>query len=540
MYAAAPTIQERGPLSELKSRGAPPATQAFVRRSSGLVRQISAGDALVGNILLVNLVAAAATLAVVPFTFPGASMPLAVLLAMIPALALATIYVLFGMAMPRSGGEYVYVSRALHPAIGFAANFSFVGWNVIFGGLLANWISTVYLSSFFASLGWQGGADFVSHKGVAFLIGLVAVLATALVVVPGVRFAMRLMKGLFYAGMAGLVVTLVVVAVRGHDAFVRAVDRQGSYDGILSAAKTAGFRQPTGWTQFTPTIEAVALISLATLFVMFSSYAGGEVRNARRSVPVAIYGAAVLGGLAILLMALTASGVWGNEFIAASNYLSANAPEKYTLDASPSFAFLAGLAGGDLVVVIANLGFICLILGNMIFGWVTLSRCLFAWSFDRIMPRALSRVSPRTHTPVAALATLFVAFIAALAWYTIKGNVAVLGGATMGFISTFLTVSLAAIVFPYARREIYRGSPADRSVLGIPLLTLAGAATFVMLAAMMYAFLSNDTFGANGGQGLLFFGGLWVIGLIVFLVARTVQMRQGVPFDVAFRELPSE
>src|SRR4051794_7271060 len=78
-----------------------PETKEFVRRSSGLVRDISGRDALIGNMLLLNLVAAAATLLLIPFTFPGASLPLVIVLALIPSLAISAVYVLFGIVMPR-------------------------------------------------------------------------------------------------------------------------------------------------------------------------------------------------------------------------------------------------------------------------------------------------------------------------------------------------------------------------------------------------------------------------------------------------------
>jgi hypothetical protein len=95
-------------------------------------------------------------------------------------------------------------------------------------------------------------------------------------------------------------------------------------------------------------------------------------------------------------------------------------------------------------------------------------------------------------------------------------------------------------VFPYVRRSLYEESPVKPKVLGLPLLTVAGAATLAMFAVMIYGFLTNDVFGANVPEGLAFFVGLWVVGLALFLLARSVRSRQGVPMDVALRELPPE
>lgn len=510
--------------------------QGFVRRSMGLVKQISSADAVIGNILLVNFVAAVATLVVVPFTFPGANLPLAVLLAMLPALALGTVYVLFAVAMPRSGGEYVYVSRILSPGIGFAANFSFIGWNILFGGLLVNQFATVYLSGFFDSLGWSAGVAAMSHTWVVLLVGVVLIAVTTVPVIIGTRFAMRLMKGFFYAGAVLLLVTLAVLTFAGHDTFVAAVDEQASYTGILDAARQAGFQSRPD--AFTPTVQAVALISLATMFVMCSTYTTGEVQDVRRSVPVAVFGSALVGGAVILVMAVIAGNVWSTDFLAASNYLAEVDPDSYPLAQAPSFAYLAGLTHpGWLFATAVNVSFLCLIVGNLIFATATMSRCFAAWSFDRIMPRGLAAVSARRRTPVNALLAFGVCSVLALVYYTFDGDVTFLAGATLGFIATFLTVSLAAVVFPYRRPQMYRGSAADIKVLGMPLIVIAGVASSLMLGAMVYAFLTNDAFGANGLTGLLFFAGFWVLGLVVFAVAKQIQRRRGLPVELMFKEL---
>ena len=77
-------------------------------------------------------------------------------------------------------------------------------------------------------------------------------------------------------------------------------------------------------------------------------------------------------------------------------------------------------------------------------------------------------------------------------------------------------------------------------VLGIPVISIAGVVTFVLFGILIYGFLENSVFGANSTKDLFFFGGLWVVGLIGYGIARWVRHSQGVPLEAAFKELPRE
>ncbi|WP_028921948.1 APC family permease [Pseudonocardia acaciae] len=503
-----------------------------------MIRNISALDSLVGNILIVNFVASVATLVVVPYTFPGANVTLAVVLSMVPSMALATVYVLFTLVMPRSGGEYVFVSRVFHPVVGFAANFSFICWNILFGGLLANQFSTVYLGSFFSAVGWRPALAVTSEKWFVLLVGVLLIALTTIPAIAGTKLAMRLTKWSFFIGVTLLFGVLAVLAFAGRRAFVAAVDEKASFTGILDSARAAGF--VPAQSGLAPTLQAVALISLATLFVSCATYATDEVEDVKRSMPRAVYGAALIGGAVMAVMAFIAERAWGSEFLAASNYLAEVAPDRYPLDSPPSFAYLAILTEHNWLFAVAiNVSFLSLIVGNMVFATLTMSRCFVVWSFDRITPRQLARVDARRRTPVNALVAFGVLSLLSLFYYTFGGSVTFLAGTTLGFIATFLTVAAAGIVLPFWKKDLYRGSAGDIRFLGIPVIVIAGAASLVMLGAMVYAFLTNDALGANGLSGLLFLGGLWVLGALIFLVARAVQRRRGVPFDATFRELPT-
>lgn len=526
-----------------------PTPPVFVRRSSGLVREVSAGNAWVGNMLIANLMIGAVTLLLVPYSFPGANIEGAILLSAIPAVFLATVYVLFGIAMPRSGGDYVYISRTLHPAVGFAANFSFFGWNCIWIGVYANWAVTVGLKGALASLavatgdkGWTDAANWVAKSGVTFLLASVVLAAVTVVCVMGLRTALRAQKIMFAVALVGVLVAILAVFFTSRASFAHGLAEQGtSFNGVLDAARKAGFETPSSWTQVGPTILAVGLVSLLTLFVMYSAYYAGELKDVKRSVPISVYGALGTVVVVFLVMAIAATSTWGHEFIASINTLWYSAPAKYPLASSPDYNYLEAVGNKSLLfTAIIGIGFIVYPAASLIANFVVNSRCLFAWAFDRVLPQKVAYVSPRTHSPVLAIIVVAVLGEVSLAAYTFFGSVKFLGGTTMGYISTFATTALAAVVFPYVRKALYEQSPVKPKLFGLPLLTVAGAGTLAMFAVMIYGFLTNDVFGANVPEGLAFFVGLWIVGLAIFLAARTVRMRQGLPMDVALRELPPE
>lgn len=521
------------------------APKMYVRRSSGLVREISGHNALVGSLVCFNFAIAAITLVSLPWLFPGTNLPVAVLLSLIPAAFLGGVYVLFGIAMPRSGGDYVFISRSLHPSIGLAANMSATAWNLIILGVYANWVSTVGLSGMFASIGLSSGnhtmtswASSLSGHGWAFGVGTVVILVIGGVLLH-LRGALRIQKILFYAGMAGILIALVVVGLTSHATFVHNLNHYTSYAGFMHAASHAGYAPTAG--SIKQTILSVAFLCLSTLFVMYAVYTGGEVRDVRKSIPFAIFGTVIVGGLVFFLMALAAVHTWGTNFLAAAWTLNGTA--HYPFASAPYFNFLASIANSNIVlVVIMNLAFVCILMASMIFTAIAATRCLFAWSFDRLLPEKVASVNDRTHSPVNATIICVVAAEAALYFYTYHGGISFIGGATMGWISAFATTCVAAVAVPWLRKSLFQTFPESvrRTWLGVPVIALCGAPAFALLAVMIYAFLSNSVFGANSGTDLIFFLGFWVLGFVMFWVMRAYRISQGVPFDVAMATLPPE
>src|ERR671928_401577 len=104
----------------------------FVRKATGLVRGWSVRDAFIYSVFAINLI----TLGLYIFSFgpfiPKGSLLWAVLLAGAYLVFQAITYASLIAAMPRAGGDYVWMSRVLGGGIGFvlaACGWWFILWH---------------------------------------------------------------------------------------------------------------------------------------------------------------------------------------------------------------------------------------------------------------------------------------------------------------------------------------------------------------------------------------------------------------------------
>ena len=103
----------------------PPNQELFVRQSTGLVREASAIDAAIFNAVFSAPVGA--TLAWGVFfalaAFPGSDLVTATLIAFVLNIPVLIMMSLLAASMPRTGGDYVWVSRILSPPLAVVSNF---------------------------------------------------------------------------------------------------------------------------------------------------------------------------------------------------------------------------------------------------------------------------------------------------------------------------------------------------------------------------------------------------------------------------------
>ena len=102
---------------------------------------------------------------------------------------------------------------------------------------------------------------------------------------------------------------------------------------------------------------------------------------------------------------------------------------------------------------------------------------------------------------------------------------------------------IAATILPFWKKDIYDASPVARfKVLGLPLISVAGAISTIFLGWVLYLWLSNALYGIGVGNvnSILFLGALYGAAAVLYIVARLVRRMQGVDLDAIHAQIPAE
>jgi amino acid transporter len=531
---------------------APAAGSAFyTRQATGLVREISFGSNIALNVSFISLPLAVLLATQAPFAFPGANpfwvTVFCALLCVFPVL----MYGLFMAVMPRSGGDYVFVSRTLHPWVGFAANFNITAWYLLVIAYFGYLLAPFGFSSAFTTLGVAAdsstfvkwGATLGTSKTWGFAIGAVTLILVAALMSMSLRRALQIYKVLFAISLVGIVLSIFLLLIHGRGDFTSSVGRfGGNYDKIIADAHKAGYSGGATFS-FKNTILAMPLAFASFGYAIVTTYAGGEVRSARtRGIRAMLSSLAISAVLVAILMAL-ASRTFGNDFLGSATFLSNNGDKAYPFG-SPSFFFffVSMTTSSTILIALISFSFIVAFIVALPATFLIATRNMFAWSFDRILPDKVSEVNERTHSPVVAnVITLAATLIyLALIVYGSSKFLEIFFTAGMAELLTFFVVAIAATVFPFRRKAMYDGSPIKRAIIGIPALTLIGVAAFLVYALFFYPLATNDTLGANTTTGWVATGIIAGLGIVIYPISYLINKARGVDLSLAFKQLPPE
>ncbi len=545
----------------------------FVRKATGMVRSWSVFDAFIYAFFSINLV----TLGFYSFSqmyyFSGG---------MIPALIISAVFIIFEVivyssliaVMPRSGGDYVWQTRIFGGGIGFILAitgwwFTLWLWTPIYGDMLRQIVITPLLGAF----GFQDAAVWFAGQGTAlFVCSLLTLGFVALVIFLGMKSYARVQKYSFYAGMLGLLIVIVLLFTGSPDAFKAGLDsnsasyfgvqQRNMYDATAAEGIAAFASTPLMGGSFALIMLTLPYLVFFNLWPNWGATLYGEVRGAtdyKRNFSGMAWALIVTTALGILFF-LGVNRTIGWDFYVQGNAAWWNYAWGYTTDAPPlpvwpNPAMLAVFITDNRLVQIVVL----LLMSTWWFGWagtlfLSSTRVIFAAAFDRLLPEKAAELN-KNGTPVNAMLYMILPAIvvAAMYAYDVAGFKSITLAATQGIAIMYFGTSIAAIILPYKKKELYEASPiAQMKVLGFPLITVAGLifGGFLLFLLVEWFFdpWLNPAYAPAGLYGIsfantnsiIFLGACYATAAAIYYGFKARRKNEGIDLDKVQAEIPSE
>ncbi len=533
----------------------------FLRKATGLVRGWSVRDSMIYACLSTNVV----TLGMVAwaedqYSFPRGQLITAIVISGIWVSFLILAYTGLVVTIPRAGGDYVWQSRILGSGIGFvmaATGWWFILWlwAPIYGAVL----SEEFFQPIFATLGTPSQAEwFASHNG-TFVVTLATIVLAGVLVSIGMAGYARVQKWCFYGGLLGTAFIIILLLITSRATFISSYDHYaGKIFGIKNAyaftnsdaVKTVGYTAPA--LGFGPLGQSMLLVPFMMFYLLWPNWGTtlyGEVRGAsdfRRVFSGMFIGLWITVALSVVFLLLFAK-TFGWAFYQNGNAEFTNAlyalPAKANLPIFPYPVMLVGwLVHNTLFQVI-----LLLLMGLWFFGWVgtlflSSTRVIFAAAFDRVLPDKAAEVSEKRRVPFYSLILMLLPAVGLGAVYSYNTTFATYTlDATLVIAVTYLFSAIAVVILPLRKPDLWYASPASKvKLLGVPVVPVAGVITIALLVYNLYEWLSNDLYGVNKHDSLYYMGGMYVLAILIYVIARVVRSRQGIDLGLINKEIPVE
>jgi APA family basic amino acid/polyamine antiporter len=531
----------------------------FVRRSTGLVREASALDATIFNAVFSAPVGATLAIGVLwaLSAFPGADPVWATIIAVVLNIPVLIMMALLASSMPRTGGDYVWVSRILSPPLAMISNFAAALSAMIGATFWARFFPVFALGPILVGLGVffdnttlvEWGTNFQTDNLWIFLGGLAMIVAMTLILVAGVRTTFRWQNTFWIIATLGTFVAFLAFLVGDTGNFTANFNElNGQFGGgttseLLAGAGTAGVAPDLG--NFDATLPTVFAIMVFMMWNWWSVYLSGELKSAAdrgRQLRV-MFGGLLWDGVFIVLGLVLFFKVVPYDLAAALN----SAPDGYAIPSGPWYQFLAALVQNIPVLAVIILGsFLFWSLPAMVGNTFMPIRSVFAWAFDRLLPEKFAEVNERTHSPVPAILLVMALVTAMLAWSVLSTDFFTwLALGVEAGVVCIVIVGIAAIMFPSRRPDLYQASPANVRFAGIPVLYIVAPLAILVMLFLVYLTVTYPALALAGNTDNLwqipaFMGMIVVVGLVLYYGAKMVRRSQGVDVDLVYRELPPE
>ncbi len=534
------------------------AGEVFARRASGMTRVVSPWTALAYSFVAPNITQASFYLLWAVTLYPGANMPWAIMF-MLTLIPFAAIYTYFSSSMPRSGGEYIYISRVLYPFLGFIASWTLTIVGLNWQGNNTNYVINWGFGHTFVQLGliWKSqtllnlGLELARTQGsvLVWICGTLSLMLSFYVIYLGTKVFMRFVWGamiltwIMLAVYASVLLSVNPEVIANGMKLVQNID----YQAVLQKAAELGWQK--GFFSGTATVMAgITFMNLTCLGSTYSANIAGEIKRVDKAQPLAQYGSIILFIIYYQIFTYVTYHGFGVDLTQAISKLNSAGEDVPIFGSFPQMPFL---------LVYATQNPLLLLIGGP-FAWGLINwvgamglafapvRNLFAYAFDGMLPDKLNEVN-RRGSPVYAVLLGFI-----ISWFQFTVNVITpklsayqVYTITIWFFG-WIFLSIAAIVFPWRRRDIWEKSPAitRQSIAGIPWIVIAGVAGLIIsLLAVYFTFVPavlGSSITLQLPSLLVSFGFYMVLPIVLYFIAVIINKNRGVSLEKRFKEIPPD
>jgi len=513
----------------------------YARKTSGLIRRLSAWDAMIYNVVFMAPTAVFVYGIWALLTYPGTDLPITAIVSALISIPIGLFYAVYSASMPRSGGDYIWVSRVLHPAIGFSINFFFFVAILGVAGSYMPWFTQYALGPILEVGGYADLAAVVVTPEFTFAFAVVFFLFSAAIISRGAKASHNAFWVFFVLIVIGVVTYVSALLYAGSAGFKANFNAQSgmNYDEVISLATAGGY--PTGM------VWSATLLGLAFTFMNFlgfnsSIYMSGEIKEVHRAQLIAIPVSVILFGVIMWFIYATTYYVMSPELIGSLAYLFGTGDPAYTLAYPPFFQNLFRFAApSPLVYGVAIFGFAMMTLSSSMTYIFVCVRLLFAWSFDRVAPTALSKVDSRYGSPYVALIVVSIVTIIMTGLWLYTPWLSLFAYAVFGWMIMQGIASISGMIFPWRRRDIFEASPriVKMKVGPLPVITILGFITLLISIWIGYASISPAMVGTISPTTMEFTIGLFILGIVLYYIS-SLYHRRGIPLELSFKQLPPE
>ena len=535
---------------------------AFARKASGLTRGLSMTDAFAVGFMNQGLTPSIwVTVSLGLGVFLGGNLILAAIIsAVLAGIGFPIVWGVLGGSMPRSGGEYIYNSRIIHPVFGVAQSFGDAAIWLIWLYVLAPLAVDPGLTITFTYLGWTGAADWLlSSPWITFWVASVFNVLGFLFVVFGLKIFALTQKIVMFFGIGGcaliglaLTFTSKATFIEKWDAAAAASGSPNYQDFIAQVGDAAGQIMPVTWS-WAPTLGVMVAMSWLFAYAYSISFIAGEVKRPDKTIIWANVFSIAVPFVFMLWFGIVLNKTVGYQFLNASAWNDNNGPiEAFSMPYGSNVVDLAvyciGTAGfwAKLAAFLMGASYVAFTLWWLALSYLAFPRILFAWGMDRMGPKWFTDINARFASPVKnhvlCLVLSQLLLIVYYAWLTDQmQNIVVTG---MQVTSVFIPTAIAALLFPYSKRAkgIWNSSPyRNWTFLGLPVVVWGAIVDLVYLGILLYYFIAENAATATFSKpSIVLFIGVWVLGAAWYYFWKSRSKAVGVDVSMTYGELPPE